>query len=353
MVICRLATQTEHSLATSVISKPSDSACGDVPAHRFPAGKAAAIVFVVCALSLTWVFRRPWFEGNLGVVDAGRVIRSAQPTSQLPRLIEELQSQVDPQLAGGNPADSWYDAEVRTAQTRDLAFYDLPLSATRRPTRRELLNLIDILRRCPYPLLIHCKSGADRTGLASAIYLMTAQRGTTRTGRSELFRSSLATFPLGGTRTSARTAERIRRLAQGQSAPAHGPTDFATGSRTTTDPATPRRPTALADRPATASVLTEVDRTVCFAKNSFLKLSGLAGSIKQVARPDLLKLRQLIVPAGHDCFNRLAGKDLLIGGPVAKQAEQSLGLPVVGIHATGAGRPASCRAGAGQTRASE
>jgi hypothetical protein len=32
--------------------------------------------------------------------------------------------------------------------------------------------LIDALDRCKYPLLIHCKAGADRTGLASAVYLM-------------------------------------------------------------------------------------------------------------------------------------------------------------------------------------
>ena len=49
-------------------------------------GKAAAIVFVVCALGLAWEFRRPWFQGNLAMVDPGQVIRSAQPTSQLPRL---------------------------------------------------------------------------------------------------------------------------------------------------------------------------------------------------------------------------------------------------------------------------
>ena len=57
-----------------------------------------------------------------------------------------------------------------------MAFYDFPISATKRPTRRELLVLIDTLRSCPYPLLIHCKSGADRTGLASALYLMVRAR---------------------------------------------------------------------------------------------------------------------------------------------------------------------------------
>jgi len=49
------------------------------------------------------------------------------------------------------------------------------MSATRRPTRRELLVLVDIFTRCRYPILIHCKSGSDRTGLASALYLMAAK----------------------------------------------------------------------------------------------------------------------------------------------------------------------------------
>jgi protein tyrosine phosphatase (PTP) superfamily phosphohydrolase (DUF442 family) len=175
MVSCRLATQTENSLATSVIPKQRDSACGGVPAHRFPAGKAAVVALVFCALTSVLVFRRPLFEGNLGVVDVGRVIRSAQPTSQLPRLVAEFHLRSILNLRGGNPADSWYDAEVRTAQASALTFYDLPMSATRRPTRRELLFLIGIFERCTYPLLIHCKSGADRTGLASALYLMTCK----------------------------------------------------------------------------------------------------------------------------------------------------------------------------------
>ena len=72
-----------------------------------------------------------------------------------------------------------------------LSLYDLPLSATRRPARLELLRLIDVLERCPYPLLIHCKSGADRTGLASALYLM-LQRGETPERAGAAFRSSSA-----------------------------------------------------------------------------------------------------------------------------------------------------------------
>jgi hypothetical protein len=135
-------------------------------------GTVAAALVLAGSISLGWVFRRPWFEGNLGVVDPDRVIRSAQPTSQLAGWIDEFHLCSVLNLRGGNRSDSWYESEVTTTEARAVAFYDLPLSATRRPTRRELLFLIDLLQRAHYPLLIHCKSGADRTGLASALYLM-------------------------------------------------------------------------------------------------------------------------------------------------------------------------------------
>jgi len=136
------------------------------------AGTAAAALVLAGSISLGWVFRRPWFEGNLAVVDPDRVIRSAQPTTQLARWIDDFRLRSILNLRGGSRSDWWYDSEVVAAEAHGVSFYDLPLSATRRPTRRELLFLIDVLERCPYPLLIHCKSGADRTGLASALYLM-------------------------------------------------------------------------------------------------------------------------------------------------------------------------------------
>jgi hypothetical protein len=115
---------------------------------------------------------RPWLDGNVGVVDPGRVIRSAQPTTGLSGLIKNHHLASILNLRGGSFRDSWYSAEVQVAESSGVSFFDLPLSATQRPSRRDLLLLIDLLDRCPYPLLIHCKAGADRTGLASAVYLM-------------------------------------------------------------------------------------------------------------------------------------------------------------------------------------
>lgn len=158
---------------------------------------ASALVLVVAAASLCWTFRRPWFQGNLGIVDAGRVIRSSQPTTELPAWIRDYHIQSILNLRGGGPSDWWYDAEVRAASENGVAFYDFPLSATRRPTRRELLVLIDTLRSCPYPLLIHCKSGADRTGLASALYLM-VERGVAPERAEDAFTLEHGHIPLCG-----------------------------------------------------------------------------------------------------------------------------------------------------------
>jgi len=198
MVISPIATEREHSLTTSSIPQRRDGALAGSRRRRFPVGKAAVVASLVCALGLAWVFRRPWFQGNLGVVDQGKVIRSAQPTSQLPRWVRDFHLQAVLNLRGGSPADWWYDAEVRTAQDSGLAYYDLPLSATRRPTRRQLLRLTDILERCPYPLLIHCKSGADRTGLATALYLM-LRRGEPPERALGAFSVEYGHVPIGGT----------------------------------------------------------------------------------------------------------------------------------------------------------
>jgi hypothetical protein len=126
----------------------------------------------LCLLSLALFLLRPWYGSNLGVVDPGRVIRAAQPTQQLHKIIQGYKLASILNLRGGSHKDRWYVDEVREAQNSGVAFFDLTLSATRRPTRSELLRLIDFFESCPYPLLIHCKSGADRTGMAAAVYRM-------------------------------------------------------------------------------------------------------------------------------------------------------------------------------------
>ncbi|WP_204114833.1 dual specificity protein phosphatase family protein [Shimia biformata] len=46
------------------------------------------------------------------------------------------------------------------------------LSASRAPKRESLLQVFDVFDTAQKPLLVHCKSGADRTGLVSMMYLI-------------------------------------------------------------------------------------------------------------------------------------------------------------------------------------
>ncbi len=185
-------------MATTSTSNTIDSRQRTRSPFRIPSWKTAATVVLLCAVSVSWVFRKPWFEGNLGVVDPGQVMRSAQPTTQLNVWARKFELKSVLNLRGGGSADWWYGHEIQAAQESGVIYYDLPLSATRRPTRRELLQLIDLLNRCPYPLLIHCKSGADRTGLASALYRM-VRRGEPPESALAAFSIEFGHIPLFGT----------------------------------------------------------------------------------------------------------------------------------------------------------
>lgn len=135
--------------------------------RKFFAAVVASIVVII-----TTAYVALMAGGNFGVVDPAKVYRSAQPTSSIEGLIRNRRLASILNLRGGTLANSWYAAEVQAARDLHVDFYDFPMSATRRPTRRDLLTLIDFFGRCRYPLLIHCKSGSDRTGLATAVYLM-------------------------------------------------------------------------------------------------------------------------------------------------------------------------------------
>jgi hypothetical protein len=149
------------------------------------------------ALGALVYFYKPLFTGNFGVVDPGQVYRCAQPKAGLARLLDQSHPGSILNLRGGSLNDSWYAAEWKASQERQIDFYDLPLSAVRRPKRRDLLCLLDVMEHCRYPLLIHCKSGADRTGLASALYLM-ARRGEPPDQAIRAFSYAHGHFPIGG-----------------------------------------------------------------------------------------------------------------------------------------------------------
>ena len=70
-------------------------------------------------------------------------------------------------LRGPNPTEHWYQEELAACDRDGLLHIDLPIDSLF-PTKAELAELVHVLQTAPRPILLHCQSGIDRTGIASA-----------------------------------------------------------------------------------------------------------------------------------------------------------------------------------------
>lgn len=115
-----------------------------------------------------------WLQltGNVHTVVRGELYRSAQVTAERLRTFQAdvgIRSVIN--LRGADPGAAWYDEEVAAAGALGLVHYDFAMSDRRPFSSADAARLIDLMRAAPKPLLLHCRAGSDRTGLAAALYL--------------------------------------------------------------------------------------------------------------------------------------------------------------------------------------
>lgn len=109
---------------------------------------------------------------NAGVVAPGRLYRCNHPTpGRLTAMTKRwgLRSVVN--LRGATTTGS--DALSRErAKQLGLEFIDMALSSGHAPPRETLVRLVEVMGHLNEPALVHCKSGADRAGFASVVFLL-------------------------------------------------------------------------------------------------------------------------------------------------------------------------------------
>lgn len=128
-------------------------------------------VVVTLALPLAWL---GWLQAsrNFHEVSPGLVFRAAQMDGQqLVRWRRDHGIESILNLRGRNDGADWYETERALADRLGIAHIDFALSASRDLTDAEVRNLLAVMRDAPKPMLIHCMGGADRTGIASALYV--------------------------------------------------------------------------------------------------------------------------------------------------------------------------------------
>lgn len=140
--------------------------------------RLAAALILGMAAATGWAV---WLQasGNFHAVATGALYRSAQPAPEdLHRWtqLHGLRSVVN--LRGPSDSD-WYRDEIAASRELGLTHADFPMRENQRLDPEQAARLIALIDSLPKPVLIHCKAGADRTGLAAALYL--AMRGSNET----------------------------------------------------------------------------------------------------------------------------------------------------------------------------
>ena len=108
--------------------------------------------------------------GNIHVVEPGRLYRAAQLNgTALENVLDRYGIRTVINLRGGNQGRDWYDDEVSVSRKHGSLHIDLRMSANYEPDRATTDDLIRDLRELPGPILVHCQSGSDRAGFASAL----------------------------------------------------------------------------------------------------------------------------------------------------------------------------------------
>lgn len=86
----------------------------------------------------------------------------------------------------GAVQQSPYLFEEEACAKLGLHLHNITLSARKLVPRENIIALIDLMRSVEQPFVLHCKSGADRAGFASAIYLAVIEGRPVAEARNQL-----------------------------------------------------------------------------------------------------------------------------------------------------------------------
>lgn len=130
-------------------------------------GTPVALVFLVLAGLWYYQFGR----GNFHVVTPGEAYRSAQLSEgRLAKYIDAHGIRSVINLRFPNESARWYQRETTLCERLGVEHRSVPLTAFAAPTPEQVSALLTYFETLPRPVLIHCRAGADRAGVASALW---------------------------------------------------------------------------------------------------------------------------------------------------------------------------------------
>ncbi len=113
------------------------------------------------------------------------VWRSNHPTEHRLKELKAKGIQTILTLRGDAPT-AHFLTEQEMCTRLDLPLHSIALNARAAPPQETILDLIKTFRQIEKPFVMHCKSGADRSGFAAAIYLMVIENASVSSARQML-----------------------------------------------------------------------------------------------------------------------------------------------------------------------
>jgi surface polysaccharide O-acyltransferase-like enzyme len=133
---------------------------------------ATACAIVLFVSGAIWTFRGFLFENNYHAVIPGRLYRSALLK---PEALDDMIKRLDLRSIvtfNGSHERAWFTAQRLVSQSRGVQLHTIALRTGPSPRREALIQLIDILRSCPRPVLVQANHGIDQVGFAAAVDLL-------------------------------------------------------------------------------------------------------------------------------------------------------------------------------------
>jgi protein tyrosine phosphatase (PTP) superfamily phosphohydrolase (DUF442 family) len=134
--------------------------------------KRLIIALTLIVMLLGWLWYDHFIEdGNFAIHTPNEVYRSGTLSAHEWKEVRHkhpFNSVIN--LRGTSEGAEWFERESSAAKHNEVNFYTFGISANSKPSLQDMEVLVEMMRAAPKPLLIHCKSGSDRTGLALALY---------------------------------------------------------------------------------------------------------------------------------------------------------------------------------------
>jgi len=161
--------------------------------------KLSVLIFWTLLVFVAWWIGYLRYSGNFHKVADG-VYRSGQLYEfDMPGFYKKYKFKTILNLRGAKPGKEWYEYEKKFAKEHNITLIDFKISDKKIQSLKTMQKMTEIMNNAKKPLLIHCRAGADRTGLASALYLYS--RGDANASR--MLSMKYGHFPYLGSKTKA------------------------------------------------------------------------------------------------------------------------------------------------------